>query len=129
MTIAPDQINLPDVLAEVETQFDAYERALVGNDVATLDTLFWDSPHTLRYGAGENLYGFAAIQAFRQGRPATNLEREVTARAITTFGHDLAVANIEFRRAGSDRIGRQSQTWVRLAQGWCVVAAHVSLML
>ena len=128
MTITADQINLPDVLAEVEAQFDAYEHALVTNDVAVLDALFWDSPHTLRYGAGENLYGFAAIQAFRQGRPAVNLAREVTARQITTFGRDQAVANIEFRRAGSERIGRQSQTWVRLAEGWRVVSAHVSLM-
>ncbi|KQP22836.1 oxalurate catabolism protein HpxZ [Pseudorhodoferax sp. Leaf267] len=128
MTIQADQINLPDVLAEVQAQFDAYEQALVTNDVATLDKLFFDSPHTLRYGAGENLYGFAAIQAFRQGRPAVNLEREVTARVLTSYGRDLAVANIEFRRTGSERIGRQSQTWVRLAEGWRVVAAHVSLM-
>jgi hypothetical protein len=123
------EINLPDVLAEVNAVFDAYEKALVTNDIAVLDALFWDSPHTLRYGAGENLYGFAAIQAFRQGRPANNLEREITARQITSFGRDVAVANIEFRRVGSDRIGRQSQTWVRLPEGWKVVSAHVSLML
>jgi hypothetical protein len=129
MTISPNQINLPHVLAEVEAQFSAYERALVTNDVAVLDQLFWDSPHTLRYGAGENLYGYAAIKAFRQGRPALNLDRDVTAHAITTFGLDLAVANIEFRRAGSERIGRQSQTWVRTPDGWRVVSAHVSLML
>ncbi|MBU1440610.1 MAG: oxalurate catabolism protein HpxZ [Gammaproteobacteria bacterium] len=124
----PPAINLPDVLAEVEAAFDEYERALVGNDVPVLDRLFWDSPHTLRYGAGENLYGYAAIRAFRQGRPANNLEREITARAITTFGTDVAVANIEFRRAGSERLGRQSQTWVRMPEGWRVVSAHVSLM-
>ncbi len=128
MTIPLDQINLPDVLAEVGAAFDAYEQALVTNDVPVLDALFWNSEHTLRYGAGENLYGYAAIQAFRQGRPANNLEREITARAITTFGRDFAVANIEFRRAGSARTGRQSQTWVRLPEGWKVVAAHVSLM-
>lgn len=129
MTISPDQINLPHVLAEVEAHFEVYERALVTNDIAVLDQLFWESPHTLRYGAGENLYGYAAIQAFRQGRPAANLDRDVTAHAITTFGLDLATANIEFRRAGSERIGRQSQTWVRTPEGWRVVCAHVSLML
>ena len=121
-------VNLPAVRAEVEAVFDAYERALVGNDVETLDRLFWASPHTLRYGAGENLYGYDAIQQFRQGRPAHNLAREITARSITTFGDDCAVANIEFRRAGNPRIGRQTQTWVRMADGWRVVAAHVSLM-
>ncbi len=128
MTVAMNEINLPDVLAEVNAVFDEYERALTTNDVPVLDRLFWDSEHTLRYGATENLYGFAAIQAFRQGRPANNLEREITARAITTFGRDFAVANVEFRRTGSPRIGRQSQTWVRLPEGWKVVAAHVSLM-
>jgi hypothetical protein len=122
------QVNIPEVLAEVEAQFDRYEQALVTNDVAVLDELFWVSPLTLRYGAGENLYGYDAIREFRQGRPAVNLEREVTARRVTTFGHDFAVANIEFRRASSTRIGRQSQSWVRTPEGWRVVAAHVSLM-
>jgi hypothetical protein len=122
------QVNIPEVLAEVEAQFNRYEQALVTNDVAVLDELFWVSPLTLRYGAGENLYGYDAIREFRQGRPAVNLEREVTARRVTTFGHDFAVANIEFRRASSTRIGRQSQSWVRTPEGWRVVAAHVSLM-
>lgn len=128
MSIAPNDIDLPEVLAEVNAVFDEYEQALVGNDVPVLDRLFWNSVRTLRYGAGENLYGYEAIRAFRQGRPSNNLAREVTTRAITTFGRDFAVANIEFRRAGSERIGRQSQSWVRLAEGWRVVAAHVSLM-
>lgn len=123
------ETNLPDVLAEVNAVFDEYERALVGNDIDVLDRLFWNSPLTLRYGAGENLYGYDAIRAFRQGRPAGNLEREVTARQVTTYGRDLAVANIEFRRASSTKVGRQSQTWVRMPEGWRVVSAHVSLMV
>lgn len=121
-------INLPDVRAELEAVFWRYEQALVGNDVAVLDELFWDSPHTLRYGASENLYGYAEIQAFRAARPAAGLERAITRRVITTYGRDFATANIEFTRAGSDRIGRQSQTWMRTPAGWRVVAAHVSLM-
>ena len=128
-TMQATDINRPEVLAEVNAVFDAYEQALVSNDIEVLDTLFWHSPHTLRYGAGENLYGFEAIQAFRQGRPTGNLARTVTARQVTTFGDHTAVANIEFVRAGSERIGRQSQTWVRMPEGWRVVAAHVSLML
>lgn len=121
-------INLPDVLAEVQAQFARYEKALTANDVAVLDELFWDSPHTLRYGATENLYGYDEIRAFRAARPAHGLEREVLRTAITTYGRDFATANIEFRRAGSPRIGRQSQTWARTHAGWRVVAAHVSLM-
>jgi hypothetical protein len=122
------QINLPDVLAEVTAQFDRYEKALTSNDVAVLDALFWNSPHTLRYGAGENLYGYEEIQAFRAARPSAGLEREVLRTVITTYGRDFATANIEFRRAGQARTGRQSQTWARLPEGWRVVAAHVSLI-
>jgi len=121
-------INLPDVLAEVEFQCDRYERALVGNDVAVLDELFWNSPHTLRYGATENLYGYDAIGAFRAARPAQGLARTVLKTVITTYGRDFATANLEFQRAGSPKTGRQSQTWMRTPQGWRVVAAHVSLL-
>jgi ketosteroid isomerase-like protein len=122
------EINRPDVLAEVEALFDAYEQALVTNDVAVLDTLFFDSPHTLRYGATENLYGYEAIRAFRAARPGRGLARTVTARVVTTYGDACAVTNIEFRREGEPRIGRQSQTWVKMADGWRVVSAHVSWM-
>jgi hypothetical protein len=121
-------IDLPDVLAEVTAAFERYERALVTNDVAVLDELFWDSPHTLRYGVAENLYGIDEIRAFRYARPAIGLARTVLRTRITTYGRDFATANVEFRREGQPRTGRQSQTWVRFPQGWRVVAAHVSLM-
>lgn len=122
------EINQPEVLAEVQREFTRYEAALVSNDVEVLDELFWKNPLTLRYGVGEVLYGFDEIAAFRNGRPSAGLERETTRTVITSFGRDFATANIEFRRAGTDKIGRQSQTWVRLPAGWKVVAAHVSLM-
>lgn len=121
-------INLPDVVAEVTVAFARYEAALVGNQVEVLDELFWNSPHTLRYGAAENLYGYNAIRAFRAGRSPQGLARRVLRTAITTYGRDFATTNIEFQRDGSDRIGRQSQTWMRTPQGWRVVSAHVSLM-
>ena len=121
-------INQPEVLAEVTAAFERYEQALVGNDVAVLDELFWNSPHTLRYGATENLYGYEEIQAFRAARPSQGLAREILRTVITTYGNDFATANVEFRREGSTKTGRQSQTWMRTAQGWRVVAAHVSLM-
>lgn len=121
-------INLPEVLAEVTAQFQRYEDALVNNKVAVLDELFWHSPHTLRYGATENLYGYAAIQAFRAGRPAQGLERSLLKTVITTYGTDMATANVEFQRAGSAATGRQSQTWLRTPDGWRVVAAHVSML-
>lgn len=123
------EINLPDVLAEVTAEFARYEQALVGNDVAVLDQLFWDSPHTLRYGVTENLYGHEAIRAFRAARPQQGLARAVLKTVITTYGRDFATANIEFRREGGTKTGRQSQTWARTGQGWRVVAAHVSLLI
>ena len=122
------QINLPDVVAAVRAAFGRYEDALVHNKVEVLDELFWNSPHTLRYGATENLYGYEAIAAFRAGRPSQGLMRELLRVEITTYGRDFATANCEFRREGSTRTGRQSQTWMRTAPGWRVVAAHVSLL-
>ncbi|HPR43655.1 oxalurate catabolism protein HpxZ [Ottowia sp.] len=122
------QINLTDVVAEVRAAFDRYEDALVHNKVEVLDELFWNSPHTLRYGATENLYGYEEIADFRAGRPLQGLMRELLRVEITTYGRDFATANCEFRREGSTRTGRQSQTWMRTAPGWRVVAAHVSLL-
>lgn len=121
-------INLPDVLADVTLACERYERALVSNDVAVLDELFWSSPLTLRYGATENLYGYDAIRDFRAGRPAAGLARTVLKTVITTYGRDFATANLEFQREGSSKTGRQSQTWMRTPAGWRVVAAHVSLL-
>jgi hypothetical protein len=122
------QINLPHVLAEMEVAFARYEDALVNNKVDVLDELFWNSPHTLRYGIGENLYGFEAIQAFRASRPSQGLQRTCMNTVITTYGEDFATANTEFQRDGVARSGRQSQTWMRTPEGWQVVAAHVSLI-
>ena len=122
------QINLPHVLAEMEVVFARYEDALVNNKVDVLDELFWNSPHTLRYGIAENLYGFEAIQAFRASRPSQGLQRTCMNAVITTYGEDFATANTEFQRDGVARSGRQSQTWMRTPEGWRVVAAHVSLI-
>jgi hypothetical protein len=124
----PD-INIPEVLAEVSAAFQRYEAALNTNDVAVLDELFWKSPLTLRYGIGENLYGYEQIAAFRSARSPAGLARTIHGTVITTFGRDMATANTLFERdAAAGKIGRQSQTWMRTAEGWRVVAAHVSLI-
>ncbi len=123
------QIDLPDVRAEVEAAFQRYEQALVSNDVATLDALFLNSDHTIRYGAGENLYGYGEIAAFRAGRPAAGLERQLERTVITAFGRDMATAWTLFRRTTlPGKIGRQSQVWIRTTDGWRVAAAHVSII-
>jgi hypothetical protein len=121
-------INIPEVLAEMTAVFERYEDALVTNKVDVLDELFWDSPLTVRYGAAENLVGIEAIRAFRIARPAVGLARSLANTVITTYGRDFATAMTEFHRANSTRCGRQSQTWVRMADGWRVVAAHVSVV-
>jgi glycosidase len=122
------EINIPEVLAEVTEVFARYEEALLTNRRDVLDELFWNSPHTLRYGYSENHYGHAAISAFRASLPVQSPPRELLRTVITTYGRDLATANTEFRREGSRQTGRQSQTWLRTADGWRVAAAHVSLI-
>lgn len=123
------KINDPAILAEVEAAFAAYEKALTTNDVETLDRLFRNAPETLRYGVGENLYGYAEIAAFRAGRSPAGLMRKLERTAITTYGDDFATANTLFRRESmSGKVGRQSQSWVRFPEGWRVVAAHVSVI-
>ena len=123
------QVDLPDVLAEVTAQFERYEKALVANDVAALDELFHDDARTLRYGIGENLYGYGAITAFRAARSPVGLMRRTAKTVITTYGRDTAVASTLFYRdIVPGRVGRQMQTWVRFAHGWKIVAAHVSII-
>ena len=123
------EINIPEVVAEVTEAFGRYERALIANDVAELDALFWDSPLTLRFGINENLYGYEAVASFRGGRPAMDLTRRLMNTVITTYGRDLASANTEFQRLGGTIPGRQSHVWLRTDDGWRIAAAHVSLLL
>jgi hypothetical protein len=122
-------IDLPDVLAEVGAAFARYEAALVSNDTAVLGELFRNDPRTLRYGMGENLYGYDAIQAFRGARSAVGLMRRTDKTVISSYGRDTAVASTLFYRdTAPGKVGRQMQTWVRFAEGWRIVAASVSLI-
>jgi hypothetical protein len=120
------EVNLPEIVAEVTTQFERYEAAFLCNDIEELDELFWNDPLTVRYGAGENLYSHEAIARFRGQRPVDDLDREILCAVVTTFGRDVAVTSAEFRRTKSGVTGRQSQTWVRTDDGWRIVTAHVS---
>jgi Protein of unknown function (DUF3225) len=123
------EIDLPDVLAEVTAQFARYEKALVSNDVAVLDELFRNDSRTLRYGVGENLYGYEAIMGFRAARSPIGLSRRTDKTVITSYGRDAAVASTLFYRDSlPGKVGRQMQTWMRFPDGWKVVAAHVSII-
>jgi hypothetical protein len=122
------EVDIPEVLAELTAIFETYEKALVTNDIATLNSLFWDSPATVRFGSRdvERQYGHAEIAEFRTKRGAVNAERTLQNQRITTFGRDFGIANTEYRTPGLDKIGRQSQTWMRTTNGWKIVAAHIS---
>ena len=122
------ELNLPEVVVEVTEAFERYEDALVNNKVDVLNELFWKSPHTMRFGMAENLYGYDAICGFRAARSPVGLARERRNVKIVTFGRDYAVANTEFYRSSTPKWGRQSQTWARMPEGWRIVAAHVSLI-
>ena len=123
------EIDRPDVVKEVKEAFERYERALVLNDVDTLDAMFRDDSRTIRYGATEILYGYAEIKQFRAGRSPAGLARTLSKTVITTYGRDFAMASTLFHRAATPgKVGRQTQTWVRFDDGWRVVAGHVSLI-
>jgi hypothetical protein len=122
-------IDIPEIVEEVKAAFHNYEEALVTNSVETLDALFRDDPRTLRYGGGENLYGYAEIKAFRAARSPAGLARTLDRTVITTYGRDFAVASTLFyRESAPGKVGRQMQSWVRFPQGWRIVAAHVSVI-
>ena len=122
-------VDDPATLAEVRARFDAYETALMTNDVASLDDFFWPSELALRFGDRGSSYGFAAIAAFRAARPGGSPQRVLQNTQITAFGTDYAVAATEFVRENEPRIGRQSQVWVKFPDlGWRIVSAHVSLV-
>jgi hypothetical protein len=123
------EIDLPEVVAEVTAEFERYEKALISNDVAVLDSIFRNDPRTIRYGGGENLYGYAEIEAFRAARSTAGLSRTLSKTVISTYGRDYAVASTLYHRPSfPGKIGRQMQTWVRFPEGWRVVAAHVSMI-
>ncbi len=123
------EIDLPEVVAEVRAAFDRYEKALVANDVAVLDAAFLEDSRTIRYGTTEILYGHDEIAAFRAARSPVGLARSISKTVITSYGRDFAVASTLFHRATMPgKVGRQMQSWVRFADGWKVVAAHVSII-
>ena len=128
MTLPSHDIDRPEVLAEIRRVFDDYERALMANEVDALNAYFWADPRTTRYGIADRQWGMAQLAAFRAATPAPAFTRELLHRRITTYGHDMAVAQVEFLRSDTPLRGFQTQTWVRMAEGWKIVAAHVSMI-
>jgi Protein of unknown function (DUF3225) len=122
------KINDPEVVAELKSLYPKYEAALMANDAETLTKMFWASPHAMRFGITENLYGIDEIENFRKGRSPVNLARTIRRLDVVTFGDDFGSVTLEFERLVNGRTisGRQSQIWVRFSEGWRIVSAHVS---
>ena len=121
-------IDDSETKAEIEALFADYERALLANDVAALDRCLRER-NAIRYGSGENLYGYEAIKAFRAARSPAGLARKLERTCVVTYGRDCAIAATLFRRDNAPgKVGRQMQTWIRFSEGWRIVAAHVSII-
>ena len=132
--MSEQEIDSPQVLAEVTAMFHAYERALMGNNVEALLGFFWADARLTRYGIADRQLGIAEMIAFRRASAAPDFTRELQNLRISAFGRDMAVAQVEFVRSDSQMRGFQSQTWARLrfgdagAESWKIVAAHVSMV-
>ena len=121
-----EDINLAPVVAEVWAAFERYEAALLANDVAVLNDFFWPSEHTVRYGLQEHGHGIDRICWQRDRLVPVHRERRLESVLVSTFGRDCAAVCAEFTAPDISGLGRQTQTWVRFAAGWKIVAAHVS---
>jgi hypothetical protein len=119
-------LDRPDVVAAVRAAFEGYERALAEDDVALLTELFWDDPRCVRYGVADRQYGAAEITAWRRAHPSVPTGRRLFGTVIVAVDDRTAVVSTLFGYPHLSVEGRQTQTWVRLAQGWRIVAAHVS---
>jgi hypothetical protein len=128
MTLGSAQINLHDVVQEVTHLFLAYESALMSNDVEALNGYFWQHPSVTRYGIGDKQLGHDALVAYRASVQAPTFSRTLHDVRITAFATDMAVAMCEFKRSDTPLHGFQTQTWVRLPEGWRIVSAHVSMV-
>jgi hypothetical protein len=122
------QVNLPEVVAEVRAEFELYEAALLHHDLAALDAFFWHGPQVLRYGVAEHSLGIDGLRRYRGEAPPVDPRRRLRGTVITTFGYDTASVCTEFVAPGTPLLGRQTQSWVRFAGGWKIVAAHVSMV-
>jgi ketosteroid isomerase-like protein len=128
MAMKADQIDRPEVVAEIVRIFEAYEAALKRNDAEALNEFFWDDTRALRYGISEQNFGIDAIRRWRNAAPAVPATRRLRGTRIVTFGADAAWVSTEFASDDTPALGRQMQVWVRFAAGWRIVAAHVSVI-
>lgn len=123
-----NDINIPEIIAEVRAAFERYEAALQGNDIPVMEEMFWNHDATTRYGVGENLHGWQQISEFRRSGKLGKFRRTLFNTVITTYGRDFATANTEYLREGEELSGRETKTLMRTVDGWRIVSAHASLL-
>ncbi|MEV6299829.1 AtzH-like domain-containing protein [Actinoplanes sp. NPDC051861] len=118
--------DLPGVISEVTAAFEAYERALVDNDIEAILSFF--APEAVRFGVADhqtNIEEQARWRRTQSGLPPGRFLKDTT---IHAYGQSTAVVTTMFGYPSHDVLGRQSQTWVRLPTGWRIVTAHVSVI-
>ena len=128
MSAESQQVDLPEVLAEVRAAFEAYEIALLRHDLAALHSFFWHGAEVLRYGVAEHSLGIEGLRRYRAAAPPVDPRRRLHNTVIKTFGRAAASACTEFTAPGNPLVGRQMQTWIRFDAAWKIVAAHVSMV-
>jgi Asp-tRNA(Asn)/Glu-tRNA(Gln) amidotransferase A subunit family amidase len=113
--------HAPDGLLEA---LDAYEAALMANDLDALDDAFVRASDTLRGDDRGLLVGHDTISAFRGARGGVP-ERTLTRVEVRTLDDDLAlVVSVSGFTAGGN--GLQTQLWRRTDGTWRIAAAHVT---
>lgn len=122
------EVNLPEIVAEVRSNFERYNEAIQSGDTQALNGFFWNSPNTVRFGNGEHLFGYEAISTFRTGVwKGGGAPRKLEGLQVTTLGRDYGLTWALFKKPdGAGPTSRQSQTWARFPEGWRIIAAHVS---
>jgi len=119
--------------ADLRAAFDAYERAIMANDLDALDSFFAPGPDTLRGDPAGLLVGHDAISGFRSLRGGVP-PREITDvhyRPLSGGGKgesrdgDVALLLSVSRFVGGGR-GLQTQVWQRIDGRWLITAAHVA---
>ncbi|WP_295833433.1 AtzH-like domain-containing protein [uncultured Microbacterium sp.] len=114
----------PEIPTDLRAAFDAYERAIVANDLDALDAFFAPGPDTLRGDPAGLLVGHETISGFRAVRGGVPA-RDIVDIHYRPLGPDSALLMSVSRFHGGGR-GLQTQVWQRIDGQWLITAAHVA---
>ncbi|MFT4213157.1 MAG: DUF3225 domain-containing protein [Microbacterium sp.] len=116
-----DPSELPD---DLRAAFEAYEAAILANDLEVLDASFAPGPATMRGDAAGLLVGHDTISAFRGARGGVP-ERVIERIEHRALGPDAALL-VSISRYRGGGTGLQTQVWQRIDGRWLITAAHVT---